>query len=355
MRLLDIVNQIRTILPKHTDRFSTLINTTSISVVSNVATITTATAHKLQDNNIITLSGYLTETPIEDVSQDGLLFTFTTTTDHDLTETWQDQVTLEGFDSTSWNATFTLSKVPNRKTFVIKSTNSLPSLNTNEFIYEDRIDGINGQYSVTVINANKFTISGQFLDGDYNSGVINTKVRVVSNLNIERFLEQYPEQIVNDLYMCVVMNDADVSKDRNTYTDAVAAPVTGSEIRLHLVDGFTIYVVGNVSSEYAAQGLIDICRHDLLLPILKSVYGARFPTGLSNETDYRTIFTGHGIDSYDKSKYVHFYNFEMSMELTEDDAVDRNDTRAYRDSIHSLTVDEQYMTITVDQDDEPLT
>ena len=361
MKLYDIVNQLRIVLPKHTDKFSTLINTTNIDATSNVATITTDTVHKLKTNEIITSSGYSTETYISSVSQDGLLFTFTTTTDHDLTEGWQDDITLGGFDSTNWNGVITLYKVPNRKTFVVRSTNSIPILNTNEYLFEDRMDGINSQYSITVINDNTFSVTGNFLDGKYSNGVINSKVRIVGTINLERFLEHYTEQKIQDLYICVVMDDADVSKDRNTYSDAIATPVTGSEIRLLLVDGFSIYILGNVSNQISAQTLIDICRHDLMLPILKSVYGIRFTTGLSNETDFRTILRGQGLAFYDKSKYVHVYKFEMSMELTEDDTVDRNDTRAYRDTdqllnvIENIDVDEEFMTVTVDQDDEPLT
>ena len=355
MKLKDVVNQLRIVLPKHTDRFSTVVNTININVVGDVATITTDNIHRLKTGQIITLSNYLTETHIESVSQDGLLTTFTTNTDHDLTEGWQDELTLGGFDSTAWNGTFVLFKVPNRKSFVIRSTNTIPSLNSNEILYENRIDGINGQHTITVINTTSFTITGDFLNGTYSEGVINSNVRIVGSISLDRFMEHYTEQTIQDLYMCVVMDDANVSKDRNTYSDAISTPVTGSEIRLTLVDSFSIYILGNTSKDIAAQELIDICRHELMLPILKSIYGVRFSTGLSNETDFRTVFRGHGDALYDKSKYVHVYYFEMAMELTEDDTVDRTDTRAYRDSNYSLDVDGEYMTLTIDHDDEPLT
>lgn len=361
MKLLDIVNQLRVVLPKHTDKFSTLINTLSATVSNNTLTIITDGEHKLKSGNIITLSNYITKTYITDVSKSGFQYTFTTNTDHDLTENWQDEITLGGFDSAAWNTTFELSRVPNRKTFVVTSINDIPLLNAGEFLYENRIDGINGRYAITLVDPTSFTITDEFLNGSYIGGVINSNVRVVGSISLERFMEQYTEQNTNDLWICVVMEDADVSKDRNTYSDAIATPVTGSEIRLLLVDEFSIYIVGNVSDESAAQQMIDICRHDLLLPILKSVYGVRFITGLVNETDFRTTFKGHGTSFYDKSKYVHVYNFEMSMELTNDETVDRMDTRAYRDTNQTINIignddiGEDYATITIDHDDEPLT
>jgi len=361
MKLIDIINKLRTELPKYTDKFSISMEASNITVSSGIATISTTARHNLKTGEVVSLTDYTTETFIYSVEQDGLLFTFTTSTDHDLTEGWQDEITLQGFDSADWNKTFDLFKVPNRRQFVVRSTVSIPSLNSNEYICEDRIDGINGRHSVTVLTPSTFTIAGDFLPGQYNDGTINGKIRIVGSIDIERFLQHYTEQSLQNLYMCVVMEDADTSKDRNTYSDAISTPAAGTEIRLLLIDGFSIYVIGNSSNEIAAEQLIDVCRHDLLLPILKSVYGAKFDTGLSNETNFRTVFKGHGTAFYDKSKYIHVYKFEMSTEINEQDTGDRTDTRAYRDTnqtlnvIENIDVDEPYMTVTVDQDDEPLT
>lgn len=354
MRLSDIVDQLRIVLPKYTNEFSTTVGVTSIDSTNNISTIVTSSAHNLQTGDEITLQGYYTQTSISNVSQDGLVFTFTTATDHDLTESYHETITLGGFDATNWNGSYSLLEVPNRRTFKIRTTESIPSLSSNEYVLEQRIDGVNGQYSTTVIDNTTLQISGNFLDGSYVNGTLNSVVRVVGSLNIERFIEKYSEQNITNMYICVSLNDSDVSKDRNTYSDAVASPVNGSELRLTMINSFTIYVLVNTSKDITAVEAVDKCNHTLLLPILKSIYGVKFPTGLTNETDYKTISTGHGTAIYNKAVYVHAYNFEMSMEMVSDDAVDASDSRAFRDINYTHTVDERDLTLTIDLDDEPL-
>ena len=242
---------------------------------------------------------------------------------------------------------------------LIQSANTLPVLNGNEYLHEDRIDGVNGKYSAIYIDDRTIKIEGEFLDGQYQGGVLNTRNRIVGAVSLERFIYTFAEQNINDLYMCVVMNDVEISKDRNTYSDAIYTPVNGSEIRLTAIDGFRIFVLGNVTKQIASQEIVDVCRHDLLLPILKSVYGVKFPTGLANETDYRTIFAGHSASIYTpeqlkKAIYIHEYSFQMCMEITQDDSVEPGDTIAFRDVDYSKTVGTQDMRVTIDLDDEPL-
>ena len=165
MKLTDIINQLRAILPKYTDVFSTVHGISSIVASGGVATIVTSAIHSLATGANITIADVVTHTPISAVSKDGLVFTFTTSADHDLTLGWQTTVTFEGFTDSAWNDSFTVVGVPNRRTFKVQSVNSLPSLNTNEVLLENRADGINGRWSATVVNTTTFTITGSFIDG----------------------------------------------------------------------------------------------------------------------------------------------------------------------------------------------
>jgi len=244
--------------------------------------------------------------------------------------------------------------VPNRRTFKVQSAAGLPVLNGAEKLLEVRYDGVNGAYAVTVTGTTTFTISGDFVDGAYTGGTVSTGVRIAGTVNIERAIEQYTEQGVADIWAFVTMHDAEVSRNRSAMSDAISTPTNGTSIRERIIDGFSLYLVVNTSVDIAAQDAVDICRHELLTPILKSAYGARFTTGLSSETDFRNILTGHGFVSYDRAVYVHVYTFELSMDLTELDAVEPQNTRAYRDTALTQTIDTQDMTIVINQDDEPI-
>lgn len=331
MKLLDIVNQLRLLLPKYTDKVSTTVGITSIVVSANVATIVTSAAHGLRTGQSATLSSVAVETPIDGVTQSVTIFKFTTDPDHDLTEGFHSTVTISGFTDSAWNGSFTLNSANKRSEFTIQSAESLPSLNGDEVLHEIRSDGVNGRFSVTVTDATTFTIAGSFLDGDYSGGTVSSGVRIAGATTLERAIEKYTEQKTDKLWIYVVMNDAEISKNRYAYSDASATPATGDDIRLRLIDGFIVNIFLPSSDELLGTTSIDVARHDLLLPLLKSLYGARVPTGVSGTMDFKVIPTGHGIALDEKAFLVYTHSFEASFELTSEDAVDRGDTRAFRD------------------------
>lgn len=354
MKLLDIVSQLSILLPKYTDKFSTTLSISSITASSGIGTIITSTAHGLTTNNAVTLSDVQSETPVLSVTQSGFNYTFETAIPHDLTYGWEEHtnVELSGFTDSNWNDSFTLQDVQNRNNFKIQSTNTAPALNGDEKLLEIRVGGINGRYSVTVIDSVTFTVSGDFGDGIYQGGTISSGVRIAGSVDFERAQEQYTKQQLSDYWMFVVMHDAEISKDRATYSDATATPTQGTDIRLRMIDGFSLFIFKNVTQDIAAQDAVDICRHDLLLPVMQSVFGSRFDSGLSTGPEFRTIPQGHGVASYDGAVYVYTYEFQVSMDLVETDTVKPQDTRAFRDIDFTETVDEQDMTVTIPLEDE---
>ena len=360
MKMSDIINQLRGVLPKYSDLFSTAISVSNISVSSGIATITTNTSHNLTTGDNVVLRNVSFKNPIDSVSQDGLVFTFTTVNDHDLTFGWPEHetVTLSNFTDSVWSNSFQLTGVPNRKTFKVRSTNNLPVLNGEEKLVELRSDGVNGRYSVTVTGSTSFTIAGDFIDGSYIGGSVSSAQRISGAATEDRALDQYTAQNTNSLWMFVVMKDATVGRDRTSQSDSISTKTTGTDMRLRLIDGFSILIFKNTSDDIAAIEAIDLCRHDLLLPILRTVNGVRFDTGLAFDGDFRCILTGHNHFDYNRAVIIYRYEFEVSMDLTNEDSVVPEDTRAFRDIDYTSVVngdDTTDMTILpIDLDDEPL-
>ena len=359
MRLADVTRQLQLLLPKYTDLFSDVLDISGIVATASEATITTSKIHELSTGNAVVLSDVGTDTSIVGVAQDGLIFTFTTGTDHDLTldDPDHENATLDGFTDSAWNDSFSITDVPNRRTFKVQSTNTLPVLNGNEILQEVRSDGVNGRYKVTVTNPTEFTIDGTFLASNYSGGKVSTKIRVAGSASLKRAIAQYTEQNLSAAWAFVVMADVQVSKDRNTKNDSDASMPTGIEMRQRAMDGFEIFIFQNTTEDIAATDAIDIARHDLMLPLLKSVYGARFDSGLSGDTDFRTVFVSHGFMNYSNSVLIYSYQFQALYDLTDDDTVEPLDTRAYRDIALTLSRgddDTTDMTVTVDLDDEQL-
>ena len=361
MKMVDVVKQLQVLLPRYTNLFSNIFEINSITTLNGVATIQTNVAHELvvDGSEAVTVAGVSVKTAIDSVSQDGLVFTFTTTNDHDLTEGWEEHenVTFDGFTDVDWNDSFKLVGVPNRKTFKVQSDNSLPTLNGNEVLFENRTDGVNGRYTPTVVDSKTFTVEGDFIDGTYTGGTVGSAVRVAGVVDADSIEEWYTKNALNDFWMFVLMNDAVISKDRHALSDASGTMATGQDIRMRLVDGFNLIIVKNTSEDMSAIEAIDICRDTLLLPVLKSVFGAKFTTGLSNAPDFKTILTGHGIAKFNRAVLQYSYSFEVPMDLTDDDTVEPENTRAFRDIDMTQEIggdDTTDMTVIVDLDENPL-
>lgn len=359
MKMQEVANHLRQYLPARTDRFHDILPIASISATSTVATVTTSANHGLVSGHVVALVGVETRTPIAAVSKSALLTTFTTSADHDLTEGNPDtpDVALFGFDAGDWNASHELVNVANRRTFTVKNLFAEPTLNGSEVLLEpNRVDGINGTYSVTVASKTTFTISGSFVAGTYTpvGGKVIGNPRIFVAASLERATAIYLDQ--PERFACfVIPGEAVVSKDRASLSDAVAAKAEGDTLRLRLLDEFSIFVYAPCSDEHAGELAVDICRHELLGPIIHSLYGLKFDTGLAcPESDFRLVLTGHGIFFYNPAYLVHGYHFQAPSDLTDDDAAERNQSRAFRDIDLSILGAHTPLTATVNLDEDPL-
>lgn len=359
MKLADIVEQLQRVLPSKTSLFHDTVAIASIVATTTAATITTAAAHGLVSGAIVTLSGVETRTAITASATDGLLTRFTTATDHDLTENNPDTetVTLIGFSNASWNAAHELVAVPNRRSFVVRNALGAPTLNGNEVLLEpNRLDGLNGLYEVAVSSRTSFAISGSFVAGTYTpvNGIVASQPRIAAAVSIERAQQTY-DQDPKRFWAFVVPEQATVSKDRASESDAISARMDGDTMRLRLLDNFGVLVFAPVDNELAAEESVDICRHDLLGPIVSSLYGTKPLSGLACAmSQFRIGFTGHGVLGYDKARLIYEYGFQAPVDLTSDDAVVLEADRAYRDTDISVGDFHADLTVRADHDEEPL-
>jgi len=347
MKLNDVVNQAINILPQYTDRFSDVADVIDISVNSAQATITVGSNHNLQNGDSVTFANVEYHNIVDSVSQDGLNFTFTTSIPHDLTFDWSphDTVNLDGFIDTLWNDSFELTGVPDRNTFVVKSSNTIPTLSGSEYLLENRIDGINGRYGVYVIDDTSFSISGSFLSGVYSGGSVDLGTRVAGVVNIERSLEEYTKQPIGNLWMLIQMSDVEASKDRQSFNDATAMKSNAVDFRMTFMDGFTCFIFVNTSNDITATEALDICRDELFSVIMKTFFGAEFDSGLPSSQSFATVLTGHRVEAYNRAYLVYSYEFEVPYRAFNEDTVEPENTRAFRDINYIQSVDTQDMTI----------
>lgn len=362
MKLNDVANQLKLLLPQYSTKFSDYLTASSITSDGSVTTIVFTGAHGLTTGNTLIFNSVARRTPISAVSQVGLNFTFTTSAPHDLTMNWYrnpkdkttlNQVQLGGFTVAGWNQTHTLGAVPNRESFTIQSALAAPVLNGGEYLLEIDSAGLYGAKTVAVVNATTVTVSG-VKAGTYSGGTISKVPRVLVAMNAQDFWARLvTPPSVNQNWIGIIPQDVSVSKDRSTLSDAIAERSKGEEFRLRLIDGFIILILIPAETQTAGALALDEARHTLRSVIYKCVMGMKLPTGVTNEGYMKVVPVDDGMVKYDVSKLIYQYTFQYPYDLTEEDCVPSDQTSAFRDIDYTLEVGDG-MTAGIDLDDEPI-
>jgi len=363
MRLNDVADQLRLLLPQYTNRFSETLSVSSITVSGSVATIVTTSPHKLTTGKSVIINGVGRKTPISDVSNDGLVFNFETGADHDQTMNWysnpSDRTTLGkivmgGFTNTSWNGSHDLQAVPNRRNFKLRSALPAPVLTGSEYILEISAGRMYGAFQVTVINATSFSILGNFTSGQYLGGVISKNPRVavaIDGLDVWSRI-QTPLQS-NEFAIYVLPTPVATSKDRTELSDAVSGKTRGTDFRLKILSGFSLLIIAPTHAELSAGVAIDVCRHELRGPIYKCLAGAILDSGTSEDAKFKAIPIDDAVVNYEKAILVYSYEFQVPFEINGDDTVPPAQTSAFRDISYTLE-EADGMNAPINLDDEPL-
>lgn len=342
MRIRDVVARFAANITRHTDLFSTLLSG-SATVAGQTVTVTTATPHGLETGDLVALPDRLLSNPITAVESVEGGYRFTSAAAHDLTTVppgyeigpYHATARLAGFADAAWNGEKALLSVPNRNQFVVAGPN-LPTLVGGETLREAiEVGALSAPVAVTVTSPTTFTFA---LDVDpAGRGVVAERivadVRVAGLVEFEEIERQYTPQTPNALWAFVVPSDVDLSKDRRANTDAGAELRQTGDMRATILDGFSLFVLVPTGREYSGLDALDLCRHDLLGPILKAFYGARFETGTAASTPYACVLTGHSVESYQKAFLIYRYDFQSPYQLVNADATDDQQTVAFRNIV----------------------
>ena len=366
-----IVEHLGRYLPRVTNLFNDEIAATSASVGSgNVLTVVTPDPHGLSVGSPVTVSSGLVEVKINSAIVVNGFATFTTTSDHDLTEPRQAddlrEITLAGFSDSAWNGTFEISDIPNRLNFTVPAPSgaSAPTLNGGEVLRIERSVSVFGIQTVsTVPDANTITINLGSNTPDMNGVTLHalkivTAVRVSGAADIKRAEDMYTRRGNNELWAFVVMTDLDVSKDRHSINDAYATFSVQDEMRLRLLQNFGVLVFFPTDNSVSGATAQELAFGEVYRSLLQVLYGF---TGFATDEDgstFATVSTGHGITEYRKAYYMQAYEWQTPVDITVDNGWGFWESVAFRDIGGSLSMNtldnEEKFTLAIDLDDEPL-
>lgn len=358
MKTRDIVGQLQAEVPRHTNKFTDQVAFTSLTAVGTTVTAVTASAHGRTAGQAVSVTGVLTENPVSLIAS-GTTVTGTTTFAHDLTEGAGATVTISGAADSDFNGTFDLASAVNRKTFTYK----LPaapagSAGGTPVLEEDRIDGFNGLFEITVASATSFTYEVATPPPGLavlTNAVANIKSRISRAISLEAVAAAYTKQADTDtLWMFVVPGNTTVSNDRHQLNDSTASFMEGTERRLHTIVNFDIVVVFPSADERAGAEAADDAQ-DVAVVLYKALAGYHSPSGLVDGTQFQVTPVEHGFGSYNGPVYVHRYGWQAIEDITEADTFITG-SRAFRDArvIMENDFDEDIIDTSVDLDDQPL-
>lgn len=335
-KIADVVRQLQTVLPKYSENFCAHREIASVtSLGGGLYQVTTTEKHGLKVADFVRLYGIGVQNPITARALSGGKITFTTQFDHDLTE-WRQEGVIPNVSLTSvpgiTDGEYPLVSVPLKNKFVITSG---AAGGVAGRLNEIRIDGLNGNFTVAeIVSTTAFKISApdcQFTAFNiFETSYLTTAPRISGLAAAERIAKMYSEQTkTTDFWAFVVNEDSRVSHDREVESDAVQRKERVDMILFEGNQPFTVYVVCPATDSYGGRLLSDEMIA-IRAALCRSLVGADFDTGFSEETRFVTTFLGDGFFAYVGAYYVHRFTFETVFMFNPEDAIDPADTRAFR-------------------------
>jgi hypothetical protein len=359
----DILTHIKTYLPVVSTDFSTSLAATATAAGSVVTFV--AAGHGLAVGASIGIAGGEFENALLSYvdNEDGTA-RFGTTDEHDLTQAKDiddpTTLTLSGFGNL-WDGDHTIRSIPNRMFFEIDIPTGAPNPPglAGAVLLEDRSAGLIGVHTIaSVPDVNSFTVDFPGVPPFPTGVVTSTKVvsgyRIYAAANIDRAEKVYTKLATDSLVLFLIMDDAEISKDRHAINDAISADTSQNYGRQLILQNFSVVVFFPTASGDLSGGIAQSMAYGQTYRELYSVlYGKRI-TDPETPIKYLTVNNGHGPGQYTSAYYSHVYAWQLPTILTFEDSVNIQQDVAFRDANLSFNQGGQLLDATIDLDKEQL-
>ncbi len=368
MKAEDVIKQLQARLPALTDLFTRKVSITSLTFAGGIVTATTSSAHGFTTGNFANILGATNPVAITSIDRVDAVATVVTTTDHDLTlgpvliKNGGRTVTLTGATEAEFNGIFQLTSVANRRTFTIAVADAGPSSATGSPLLQDGsvFPGFNGRFAVTDTGATTFTyaVTQTLFATAGGTAVAKSDARISGAVTLDRATAAYTKHTTEELWIFVVLGDVLASKNREIASDMTDTMTKTSAWKQRLSQPFTVYVYTPAANLDAAGRIARDLMEDVRQPLLKSLLGVAFDTGLAASNQYVTSYVNDGFSDYTTAYYVHEFNFELATDITFDDTVGPDFDVAFRDIelefVPDVGTQEDLTTASIDLDEVPL-
>jgi hypothetical protein len=330
-KLDDIISQVMSELPKYTEDFCDVVNITNSSRSTKEITLTVD--DDLISDTLANIKGVyakLLVSSIEEGDDDGQ-WVLTTAIDHD--QTYSESEQAAGIEKSvvfvgSFSGTKTLVEVTANNKITIESDTEPTG---TFYLLEDR--NYSGWKEVTIDNEAhtvKYSVAFE-IDPYVVSGTVMNNIRVGcvgSEQDIVALLENEATQLTKKTIF-VLMNGVIVSRDPSIFTDSKNRKATNDELWIEAAETFTLFAVLPTQTKATPREAINSI-YTLRPYIVKCLHGALFESGFTESNKFISCYTGDAGESWNKSYYVHRFDFETIFNIGDDDAVPDVYSRAFR-------------------------
>lgn len=337
MKASDIILQLSAKLPQLVDDFTTSFAVSSLTRSGTTVTVTTTTAHGLSIGKSVNIVGAITPISISSITRVGIVATLVTAADHDMTEGEFTEVIIDGATESEFNGTFTLLKVPNRRTVTFKIADSGPTSATGSPLLlngSSPLQSYNGLKRVDAIPTSttfEYAVTDSTLFTPAQGTIAaKTSPRISGAVTDERAIESYTKQNTDDAWLYVVLNDIVANKDRGLNIDGTSNINRTNHFKQFASQTLDVFVFLPTSGQISGRKARDRAE-ELLQPICQSVLFSKFDSLLATGKYNALMFNGSGFHAYNTAIYVHRFTFEMTLLFSFDDTVGFDEDVAFRD------------------------
>jgi len=331
----DIVNHLAEYLPRATSLFSETLDVSSVTIASNILTINTTTAHGLTVGKTILIDSGQTPNTIAsaaiEVADTSVRLTFND--EHDFTSPnttiVSESLPCVGFNEAEWNTTLTITAVPTTTTVIVNFPSGATGAPTftpgNAIGYEERPLSIFGLQQVgTTPTTTQFTVTLSSDVPDIPDGTltgittITTSTRVAAADNIDRADAIYTKYsgTGTELWAFVIFNDMDVSKDRHVLNDGVATYTYQDEMRLRLLQNFSVVVFFRSADKISGATAQELSYGTIFNSLINVLFGYGGFSKTGDGSDFVPVPVGHGAGRSDTAVYTHVYDWQLPVDIT---------------------------------------
>lgn len=334
MKLAPLVSHLADNLPRVTDKFSDTVEVASIENTAGTAVVTTVVPHGLTTGTSVVIAGAKTGALIDiaETSISGNTVTFVTETPHNLIKNYDfasmsaGRPTVEiGNAGSFYDGVHECSDVPSKRSFIIEYSSAPPALAGTPQIYDGTGDANNGRFDITVIDPITFSYQVNAPESPVFGDIkVHTNVRVTGCITSEAIANIQTEFLGSDKFWVFVTDSNDVtSKDRNTYSDAIATRTRQVAYRMRVVDDFSCVVTAPASGTIAARQIHDELE-DCKVALIKVLAGVGTPTPFSINENFQLVYSGCNLLLYDTAKVFKSFNFQGQYDITINDTILRD-------------------------------